>query len=166
MQEGSLNITTENGRVSVKDTYTSKSGADKFAHKSVRNSGNFAKTNPKERTVSREVKRELCSSGNPLRNIRIKDDRKLSKHSLEVKLNHPAPANEHFPLLKGGGPINRQESYGVEGRESGSPQFAFTQKQRMQSANMRTNMRTVGRQQAQADFPEKQSAFDLKNNPL
>ena len=102
------------------------------------------KTNPKERTVSREVKRELCSSGNPLRNIKIKDDRKYSKNSLEVKINHLPATNDHLPLLKQGTPFNGQESYGVEGKESVSPQFRFTQKQRMQSANIRTNMRTIG----------------------
>ena len=87
MQEGSLNITTENGKVSVKDTITSKSGrfeGRKQDSVNLRNSGNFSKTNPKERSLSKEVKRELCSSGNPLRmKIKTKDETNSAKNSLE-----------------------------------------------------------------------------------
>ena len=114
-RENSLNITTENGRVSIKDTYTGRQSSKENSRSNIRNSANFAKTNPKERSVSKEIKRELCSSGNPMRSkIKVKDDGASSKNSLEVTVNQLPVLGKHYPLMqKGATPMTKQTSYGA-----------------------------------------------------
>ena len=104
----------EGGRVSVKDnsytgirnnsytgTRSNKSGQRRGGSKrsTARISSNFQKENPEDRSNSREIRRELCSSGNPLRpKIKIKDDTVSSKNSLEVNLL--PTVGQHFPLMQ------------------------------------------------------------------
>lgn len=60
------------------------------------------KTNPNERSVSKEIKKELCSSGHPLRmRIKVKDEANLSKNSLEIKAGHHLPSVSNNFMKKG-----------------------------------------------------------------
>ena len=60
---------TEGGKVSIRDTITNRSGMPENLQTSFNQSNNNTNQRPKsrDRSFSKEIKRELCSSGNPLR---------------------------------------------------------------------------------------------------